>query len=389
MHNLFTLMMQKIFMGNARNKRRLLRSMVLISLVVALLLVSLIFVVSMVKGIEKTYVTLGGGNATVSLSTQIPSSLDFIENEDDVTIGAALIYGKNGTKVCAIKAVDTADYFNEQRVSLMHLQTETVDTTLPLLIISHELSQTLGLSIGDSIALVSVGGQNGERVRPHLCKVGGIFDTGYKELDESLIFTSSTSMDKLFASGTETHTELTFSSAYTTDEGVKELQQMGIYAEAWYNRSPDIYQNLLTSQQTLMTVFIAIALLCGFFVSSLALEMIQSDHKTIAIEKMIGLNAKRIKKVYFFSVELATLVAIAFGTLLGFILSSLLPYFLHFISTFHFAVFDWYLLKFTIYYPVTNIIELLIALLFVSFVTVWLSMRRINTVEPLDLLKSH
>lgn len=389
MRNLFTLMMQKVLMGNARNKRRLIRSMVLISLVVALLLVSLVFVVSMVKGIEKTYVTLGGGNATVPLSTQIPSSLEFIESQDDVTLGAALIYGKNGTKVCAIKAVDTSVYFNDQRQSLMNLDTETVDTSLPLLYISLELSKTLGLDIGDSIALVSVGGQNGQRVRPHLCKVGGIFDTGYKELDERLIFTSNATMDTLFASGTESYKELTFSSASSTDEGVSELQQMGIHAEPWYQKSPDIYQNLLTSQQTLMTVFIAIALLCGFFVSSLALEMIQSDHKTIAIEKMIGLNGNRIKKVYFVSVEVATLVAIACGTVLGFLLSSLLPYFLNYIATFHFAVFDWYLLKFTVFYPVRNIIELLIALLFVSFVTVWISMRRIHAVEPLDLLKSH
>jgi len=280
-------------------------------------------------------------------------------------------------------------YFNDQRQSLMNLDTETVDTSLPLLYISLELSKTLGLDIGDSIALVSVGGQNGQRVRPHLCKVGGIFDTGYKELDERLIFTSNATMDTLFASGTESYKELTFSSASSTDEGVSELQQMGIHAEPWYQKSPDIYQNLLTSQQTLMTVFIAIALLCGFFVSSLALEMIQSDHKTIAIEKMIGLNGNRIKKVYFVSVEVATLVAIACGTVLGFLLSSLLPYFLNYIATFHFAVFDWYLLKFTVFYPVRNIIELLIALLFVSFVTVWISMRRIHAVEPLDLLKSH
>ncbi|MCH3916192.1 MAG: FtsX-like permease family protein [Spirochaetia bacterium] len=386
MSDLFLLLQGKILAGNRRKRRHTVRSMLLIVLIVALLFLCQVFVTSMVDGIESTYVSLGGGNATTGAEVEVPD-LPFVRSCDKVTTGTVLAYGKKGTNVCMMKGVDESTYFTKSRMQAISYHKETLSTSLPTVTISRSLGEKLGAGIGDSIALVAVGGEQMDKIRPWLCKVDGLYDSGYKELDMALVFSDRNFVEKIFPSENNASQEILFTEGYPTDKGVAQLQASGISCTPWYTQVPSLYQNLLTSEQTLLAVFIAIAILCGFFVSSLALELVQKDYRTIAVEKLLGLRNGKIRSVYFAVVSWVTVLAMATGVLLGFCLSRLMPYFLSYLASLHLTFLDWYLLKFEIQYPWKSLGIIFCILFAISVISVWFSLGRIRKVDPIELVE--
>lgn len=365
-----------------KNKKKLIQSFILIVLVVTLLVLSEIFVISMSDGIINRYALIGSGHLQTSVNYDL-SNYDFIEEANAVSIGAVLVYGRESTQICAVKGVDTS-YFSKNRNKVLNLEKSDKTSSLPSVYISKTLGEQLNLKIDDKIALVADGGNS--RIYPKLCYISGIFDSGYKELDQYLIFTTTEVLSKMYKDKLVTRREIVLKDNIEVETAQRLLEKDQIPSIPWNEAESEIYRNLLTSTQTLLSVFLVIALLSGFFVSSVASDIVTSNHRDIAIDKLLGLENKKIKRIYFVAIEFITILSIMTGLILGILFSYLLPFVLSKIALNSIPALSWYLLSFEIIIPFKNLLLICLTLFGISICTVYFSLRRSKKIEPLQLL---
>lgn len=381
MKDLNKILLSKILFSS--QKKKLKSSYVLITLVVILLVLSQVFVDSMSEGIVKRYALLGSGHIQSSVNDDV-SKYDFIEEANDVSTGSALAYGQGDiTQIIKLKGVNK-EYFSNQRTSVISMETTSTESTLSNIYISKTLSNELNIGLGEKMALVANNGN--KHLYPKLCFVKGIYDSGYKELDQFMIFCDKDLINKIYDDNIIQYKEIILKDGVDVKNAASTLKRDGIDSIAWFESEKDLYTNLLTSTQTLMIVFLSIALLSGFFISAVASDVVGSSHKSISINKLMGLSSKKIRWIYFCAIEIVTMFSIISGIILGIALSYLLPFFLQYLSLLNISSLSWYLLSFDITIPVFKIFLITIFLLIVSFLSVYSALKRANSIEPIDLL---
>lgn len=376
------LLIKKILFSKT-SKSKLIRSAILIILVVALLIVSSIFINSMSLGIENKFALLVNGDLEVYTTDKLIDKYDFIKTEDLVASTNALVYGKDGTQVTQIKAIYPT-YFNEDRKKSLKLEISDKQSTLPSLYISKILANKLNLKLGENAALIIANDET--KIRPKLIFIKGIFDSGYKEIDLNLCFMDIAELSNILKEQIFVNKEIILKDNISIQEALTRINIDGYNARAWYELQPSVYNNLLVSTQSLMIVFIVIALLTGYFISSISSEIITKDHQTIAINKLLGLRNKVIRKNYFIAIEIFTFLSTTLGVLLGVFISKTFLLLLRNFSLENIPALSWYLFDFDIIIPYKNIIIIAISLILISFLSVYLSLRRIKKIEVLDLI---
>lgn len=377
------LILRKLGIGGSRAaKRRILLNLILIGLVTGALVFAQIFVVSMSNGIADKYALLGNGHLQVheGEETVVPP-LDGILDVQLVAQSYALVYSPIANKMVRLKGVGP-DYFNEMRLSEISLDEPTVseETSLPQVMMSTILAQTLGVQPSDRIAVMLV---NNSNLRPQLCVVKSLFSSGYRELDENLMFCDYTLVQRLFGGRADTYTELLVGEGkLSTIKG--ELIQQGFAVTSWDEENYSVATNLDTSRQAILAVMLAVAILCGYFISELSRELVEDDKHSIAMLKLLGSPSSLVRSVYFTAVMLVTFTAILLGTSMGIALSLNLAPLLSLLAKANLPSLSFYLLDFPVVIPYSDIALILFVLFCVGSISVAWSLRRIATIELLS-----
>jgi len=369
--------------SSAAAKKRILFNMLLISVVVAALVFAQLFVVSMSRGIANKYALLGNGHLQVHeiADTAIPE----LENIVDVQLVAqtySLIYSPSKNLMVRLKGVRSS-YFNEMRkAELTFLDTplDAKGSSLPQILLSRSIADKLEVAQGDRVALMMI---NDNSLRPQLCIVGNLYDTGYKELDENLVFCDFSLMEKLFASKADTYFELLVSDN-TLAEVRSALEAEGLSVTSWDQENYAVATNLETSRQAVLGVMIVVAILCGYFISELSRELIEDDKSRIALLKLLGAGNSLIRGVYFSTVMLVTLFSIVLGTAAGVLFGLNLGSMLSFLAQKSIPALSFYLLDFTVIVPYLDIAIILFVLVVVSSMSVLWSLRRVRKIPLLS-----
>ena len=368
--------------GNKAAKRRIAFNLVLITLVVASLVFAQIFVVSMSRGIADKYALLGNGHLQVHEdSTLVLENNPSILDTQLVAQSFALIYSPKANKMVRLKGVGPT-YFNEMRLKEIAVQ-EADDiqaSTLPHIMVSSTLASMLDIDTGDRVALMMVSKGS---IRPQLCVVKQLYDSGYQELDSNLVFCEYQLMQRLFEGKEETYWELLIQQdALTT---VKQtLQNEGLSVTSWDEENYTIAANLNTSRQAVLGVMLAVAILCGYFISELSRELVEDDKHKIAMLTLLGARKGMIRSVYFSTVMVVTIVSIAMGSGLGILMASNLSSFLAYIARQSIPSLSYYLLDFSVVLPLGDILTIIMVLLCVSIISVHWSLRRVQRIQPLS-----
>ena len=110
---------------------------------------------------------------------------------DEVITGYALMYSATGTSNVMVKGTDD-DYFNEKRMDQITIGLPSLvsdaNSNLRGIMISRATARKLNVDIGDNVALMIVPDNADKVLRPILCRIDGIFHTGYDQLDSLLCF---------------------------------------------------------------------------------------------------------------------------------------------------------------------------------------------------------
>ena len=124
----------------------------LIVFIMVVLVFALIFVSSMSKAIEDTLVYLGSGNITAYSSLE-----DIVFNEDEkvfeVSSASAMIASSSSTALINLKGVGS-DYFFEEKVDKLNLETVENNTTLNSVYLSKTIANSLSVSLGDKVSVL-------------------------------------------------------------------------------------------------------------------------------------------------------------------------------------------------------------------------------------------
>lgn len=369
--------------SSAAAKRRILFNVLLISVVVAALVFAQLFVVSMSRGIANKYALLGNGHLQVheKAGTTIPV-LEHIVDVQMVAQTYSLVYSPSKNLMVRLKGVDSS-YFNAMRMAELTFLDTSLDakgSTLPQILLSRSIASKLEVVQGDRVALMMISDNS---LRPQLCIVGNLYDTGYKDLDENLIFCDISLMEKLFSSKADTYFEL-----LVDDEQLSEvrsaLEAEGLSVTSWDQENYAVATNLETSRQAVLGVMIVVAILCGYFISELSRELVEDDKSRIALLKLLGGENNLIRGVYFSTVMLVTLVSIVLGTALGVLLGLNLGSMLSFLAQKSIPALSYYLLDFTVIVPYLDIAIILLTLVMVSSLSVLWSLRRVRKIPLLS-----
>lgn len=370
------------YRGSRAAKKRILFNVLLISLVVASLVFAQIFVVSMSRGIADKYALLGNGH--LQLHEKPGLELAPIEGLLDTQLVAqsfALIYSPEANKMVRLKGVGPS-YFNAMRLSQLTMgEQENIETTnLPQILLSTTLAESLGVGVSDRVALMLV---NQSSIRPQLCVIRNLYDSGYQELDANLVFCDYDLMHKLFAGKEETYYELLVEQALT--ETIKQhLALEGYLVTSWDEENYSVATNLNTSRQAVLGVMMVVAILCGYFISELSRELVEDDKHKIAMLTLLGARKVFIRKVYFSTVMLVTFISVIAGTVLGIVLASNLGPILAYVAKKSIPSLSYYLLDFSIVIPPQDILTIILVLVGVSMASVQWSLRRVKVIEPLS-----
>lgn len=370
------------YRGSRAAKKRILFNILLISLVVASLVFAQIFVVSMSRGIADKYALLGNGHLQIHERAGLElGSIEGLLDTQLVAQSHALIYSPEANKMVRLKGVGP-EYFNEMRLAQLSMGTPEAGqaTNLPQILISTVLAEELGVTVNDRVALMLVS-QNS--IRPQLCVIHNLYDSGYQELDANLVFCDYELVHRLFGGKEETYYELLVEQSRM--QSIKgDLQMQGYSVTSWDEENYSVATNLNTSRQAVLGVMVVVAILCGYFISELSRELVEDDKHKIAMLTLLGARRVFIRKVYFSTVMLVTMVSILAGTMAGMLLASNLGPLLSYIADKSIPSLSYYLLDFSISIPAFDILSIILVLLFVSMISVQWSLRRVKVIEPLS-----
>jgi lipoprotein-releasing system permease protein len=370
--------------ANRASKRRVFFNLILITLVVAVLVLAQIFVVSMSRGIADKWAYLADGHLQLYLGSgqMLPThpNIDSIEEVGEVN---ALLYSPDKNQMVRVKGVEST-YFSKRRLEQLSIRVgEASTSTLARIMISTTLADQLSVSLGDRLALMMV---SNDAIRAQLCIIEALYDSGYRELDEQLIYCDLSFVKRLFGTGLASSWEI------LTENGrlnalKDDLERAGYLSTTWEEQNAALSTNLDTSRQAVLAVMVVVAILCGYFISELSAQMVEDDKARIATLHLIGADPRTVRTAYWRAVMAITAVSLTLGTLLGILCARLLPPVLAHLSARSYSALSFYLLDFPIRIPVLDISIIVSVLLLVSAISVHLSLKRVAAIEPLSCVR--
>lgn len=335
--------------------------MLLIGLITLILVFLLVFISSMTEEIDRMIALLTGGSLSSweDVSTLLPEG----SRCDEVKNGNGILYSDNGRQIAQIKGVDISEYFLGEREKALLL--EMGDKKNNSVILSHSLSASLGLTIGDKLTLL-VYDEEKNRTRPVLVTVAGIYSSGYAELDKYLAF-----CDISLLKDNPSRYEILLRKGENVEKVQQYLMDNGYYTYSYKENNRALYQNVQSSFSILYIILVFASLLGAYFASDATHVYVSRDQKDILSLSILGLSDKRIKKIYVKYTLIMSIISITLGTLLGLLLSLFSPSLITLLSKHFPSIFDYYISTFTLSIPLSKI-----ALMFVLMIAIiYLSLR--------------
>lgn len=276
------------------------------------------------------------------------------------------LVGVDPTLEAKISTIDT-----NMRVGRLH----DLETTQGGLIIGEELSQRLGLAVGDVVSATSAVG--GTRT----LRVVGLFKRGRAQLGTSsgyvLLREAQSALGRPFIINS---IGIKLPDPYAAQPIAAQIEKrFGYKAESWQERSADFLTLLLTRNVIMYSVVSAILLVASFGIYTAVSTSVADKSRDIAILRSIGFSQGDLQLIFVIEGVALALVGVLFGWMLGRGLMAILGALRFPIAgdTQHLP-----LDRSPLQYAVAAA-----ASLFAGIVAAWLPARKAARVDPVDILR--
>ena len=240
--------------------------------------------------------------------------------------GEAVIFHKNSTKGVLIKGYLENDFKeleisnNESFFGSKNLNENTIS-------IGRDLSNILGLDIGDEVSITSPSGIQtlvGSLPKQNLFLINSIFESGLSEYDENIAYINLNTLEDFFDKNkNDRFTEYYFKDPKNIEYHKENL--MKLYPDAfvytWADMNSSLFSALKVERNVMFIILSLIVVVAAFNIISGLTILVKNKTREIAILKSIGVLNKSIVKIFFLvGVTIGTL-ATFFGIFLGVIFS--------------------------------------------------------------------
>jgi len=267
----------------------------------------------------------------------------FIERQ-----GTVLAAGKKGRSGATVRAVEPR-LFTENKAFAEYLEVIEGSATFSSgksCVIGKKIAELLGLSVGDTVRLISTKTSLKGAVIPKIStfKVEGIVSSGYQEIDALWIFIPlDTGFEYLSSAASSIYvgveTDKPFDdNFYYTVRDIDSLIPSGFSLYSWKELNASQYENFASTKIMLLFVMFLIVLVASVNVSSALVMLVMEKRKDIAILKSLGASNKGIGLSFVFAGGVAgflgTLIGIPIGLLCAININSIISFFEKIINTF-------------------------------------------------------
>ena len=194
--------------------------------------------------------------------------------------------------------------------------------------IGSELAFNLDLNEGDRINLMSssfVATPLGSLPKQENFNVAGIFNTGFVEFDQNIIFLTTEDALSIFEKDTkDQNLEIYLKDPLDANLYKKQIEKFNqnFFIYTWSDLNKSFFSALKVERNVMFIILTLIIIVAAFNIISGLTILIKNKTKEIAILKTLGLNNSSIKKSFFLTGFTIGFFATISGIILGTIFSS-------------------------------------------------------------------
>lgn len=335
----------------------------LIFLITAVLVFAMVFISSMTTAIDRMIIMLGSSSIVTGEEVDVSSWSGASINK--TREGEGVVFTEEGKSIIRLKGVNESYLQGEREEALKIVRSgEEVKNAI---IVSTTLARKLNLELGSSMTMMLYEKEK-NRTRPILMTVTGIFDSGYAQLDRYLAYVDFSLLDG------EEEWEILLDQKDDLEKRCQELEELGIYYKTYREKYSALYLNVRQSVSILYLILAFVALLAAFFSTDIVSVYLSRDRQDIAALRLLGMEEKRIRRIYLSLSLFAVAVSALGGTVLGLLLGLLSPSLIRIVASSNPGLVEYYISSFSVTVPTMELLLMVLAMVVLSAITLFISL---------------
>ena len=335
----------------------------LIFLITAVLVFAMVFISSMTTAIDRMIIMLGSSSIVTGEEVDVSSWSGASINK--TREGEGVVFTEEGKSIIRLKGVNESYLQGEREEALKIVRSgEEVKNAI---IVSTTLARKLNLELGSSMTMMLYEKEK-NRTRPILMTVTGIFDSGYAQLDRYLAYVDFSLLDG------EEEWEILLDQKDDLEKRCQELHGLGISYKTYREKYSALYLNVRQSVSILYLILAFVALLSAFFSTDIVSVYLSRDRQDIAALRLLGMEEKRIRRIYLSLSLFAVAVSALGGTVLGLLLGLLSPSLIRIVASSNPGLVEYYISSFSVTVPTMELLLMVLAMVVLSAITLFISL---------------
>ena len=335
----------------------------LIFLITAVLVFAMVFISSMTTAIDRMIIMLGSSSIVTGEEVDVSSWSGASINK--TREGEGVVFTEEGKSIIRLKGVNESYLQGEREEALKIVRSgEEVKNAI---IVSTTLARKLNLELGSSMTMMLYEKEK-NRTRPILMTVTGIFDSGYAQLDRYLAYVDFSLLDG------EEEWEILLDQKDDLGKRCQELEELGISYKTYREKYSALYLNVRQSVSILYLILAFVALLAAFFSTDIVSVYLSRDRQDIAALRLLGMEEKRIRRIYLSLSLFAVAVSALGGTVLGLLLGLLSPSLIRIVASSNPGLVEYYISSFSVTVPTMELLLMVLAMVVLSALTLFISL---------------
>ena len=241
--------------------------------------------------------------------------------------GEGIVISNNKAKGLILKGVNKNEKktreFLKQNITSGQIQNFKKNHVL----IGSELAYNLNLKLGDQINLMSsafVATPLGSLPKQDNFKIAGIFNTGFLEFDQNIVFLNINDALSIFdKTSNDKNIEIYLANPLEANKYKKKIEKINsnYFIYTWADLNKSFFSALKIERNVMFIILTLIVIVAAFNIISGLTILIKNKTKEIAILKTLGLNSASIKKSFFLTGFTIGFFATICGIILGILFS--------------------------------------------------------------------
>ena len=239
----------------------------------------------------------------------------------------AVIFRKDNSKGIVLRGYSSKDFSDLEIINNENFFGEKNNLTLNNISIGKELAFTLGLKIGDEIAIMSPSGIEtiiGNLPKQKSFTVKSFFESGLADFDNNIAFINLNTFEEFFGKkSSDRNLEIFLKNPQDIENQKIIVQEVfpNEFVYSWSDMNSSLFSALKVERNVMFIILSLIIVVAAFNIISGLTILVKNKTRDIAILKSIGVLNKSIIKIFFLVGVIIGTTATIFGIILGIIFS--------------------------------------------------------------------